>query len=235
MIMQAAAAIYSLGVTAAWLLADAWNHAEIAASIAAAVIALAALGFSLYEGRATRKHNRLSVKPFLVDVIRISPAHTRMCLIVKNNGLGPAIIRQWSLLVDGKPYKELGITQWQQLTQHLGLSGAVNYSYFEPYHALATGDFEELVGMEVKSYSQDSADLFRAALRRLTVIMVYESMYQETFRFEFQGDQHFCQKKGPEPSPSNASESKKEVGAGVPAGVAATDTRDQNWAHFDRV
>ncbi len=160
---------------------------ELTVNIAATTIALAALGLSIYEGRLSRHHDRLSVRPLLDASLRMSPAFERFSLMVVNNGLGPAVVKKWTLLLDKKPYREQGIENWEQLTEKLGLAGPVNYGYFKPGSILATGQCEELVGYPVGAYSKERADQFRAALVRLTICLQYESMYEEKFTFEFDG------------------------------------------------
>lgn len=97
------------------------SDVELFTLVATALIALVALGLSIYEGWESRRHNRLSVRPFLTEAVRMSPAHERMCLVLKNNGLGPAVVKKWTLHVDGKPCEELGLKTWEQLTAHLCL------------------------------------------------------------------------------------------------------------------
>jgi hypothetical protein len=167
------------------------DSVNLIVSAAATVIALAALGLSVYEAMLSRRHARLSVRPLLDSELHVSSARDRFCLVVTNNGLGPAIIKKWQLLVDGKPYRDLGITRWEQLTAHLKLSQSVSYSYFEPNSILAPEESEELIGYAVAVYSQEEADRFREAIRHLAIIIDYESMYREPFSFEFRGSEYF--------------------------------------------
>jgi hypothetical protein len=167
------------------------DSANLIVSAAATVIALAALGLSVYEAMLSRQHDRLSVRPLLDSELHVSSARERFCLVVINNGLGPAIIKKWQLLVDGKPYRDLGITRWEQLTAHLKLSQPVSYSYFEPNSILAPEESEELIGYTVAVYSQEEANRFREAIRRLAIVIEYESMYGESFNFEFLGSKYF--------------------------------------------
>ena len=167
------------------------DSANLVVSAAATVIALAALGLSVYQAMLSRQHARLSVRPLLDSELHVSAARERFCLIVTNNGLGPAVIKRWQLLVDGKPYRDLGITRWEQLTDHLKLSKPVSYSYFEPNSVLAPEESEELIGYAVTVYSREEADRFREAIRRLTIVIEYESMYREAFTFEFRGSEYF--------------------------------------------
>lgn len=67
------------------------------------VIATLGFGVALYQSYATRKHNRLLVKPHLVitspiSSIRLEGYYT-FTLMVKNSGLGPALIENFSISI----------------------------------------------------------------------------------------------------------------------------------------
>jgi hypothetical protein len=163
------------------------DRVKLVVSVCGAVTASAALGLSIYMGYQTRRHNRLSVRPFLDDSLRISPAHTRISLSITNRGLGPAIVKRWTLLVDGQPYQKLGITDWATLTEYLKLTDKVTYGYFMPHNIIAKDQTEELVGTETGAYSAERARLYRNAFRRLTITLEYESFYGDYFTYRFEG------------------------------------------------
>lgn len=80
---------------------------EAAISLAAAFIALCALGATLWQSALTRKHNRLSVRPALVVTTHEEEQEladerlVHLIVTLHNNGLGPAIIDSVALL-DGE-------------------------------------------------------------------------------------------------------------------------------------
>ena len=53
---------------------------EVAIALSSAVIALSALGISVYQSIETRKHNRLSVIPILDDETRFTENDARIGL-----------------------------------------------------------------------------------------------------------------------------------------------------------
>lgn len=162
---------------------------DTCASVSAAVIALAALVLSIREGRQSRNHDRLSVRPYLDSDINISPAYDRIQVTLSNQGIGPAILSEWSLLVDGKTCEELGITRWEQLTTRLNLKDLVNYEYITDGTIMAPGKTMELFGVPTGQYSTERATLYRDAIRRLTIKIKYQSIYQEeAFTYLFEGD-----------------------------------------------
>lgn len=89
----------------------------------AVVIALASLVVTIWEGVQGRKHNRLSLLPCLrIDRLILSP-YSQPTICLTSTGVGPAVIRHFSVTVDGKEVegedprpvinaaKKLGITQ----------------------------------------------------------------------------------------------------------------------------
>jgi len=74
-------------------------------AVCATVIALVSLAVSVNEGRATRRHNRLSVRPLLQFQQTWQPGK-RSGLKLTNSGLGPAVIVRTVLSVDGNSLGE---------------------------------------------------------------------------------------------------------------------------------
>jgi len=73
------------------------------------IVALVALGLALWQFCVLRKHNRLSVRPYLTAGYNADPADTSLDkgigaikVEVINNGIGPAIINDCFIEIDGK-------------------------------------------------------------------------------------------------------------------------------------
>ena len=165
---------------------------DTAAAVTSAFVAGLALFLSISDGLASRRHARLSVKPMLTEDVRIAPNVDRIGVYVRNAGLGPACIRSWTLLVDGKPYGEIGINNWEELTTYLGINERVTYGYFLDGGAIVVGESVEMFGISAEGYTPAKAKMLRKALRRLTIRLKYQSMYEnEKYMFEFIGDRYF--------------------------------------------
>lgn len=171
------------------------EYFDTIAAIASTIIAGAALWFSITESRAARRHDRLSVQPILADDVLIDPSAPRLGLFLKNTGLGPAKVIHWSLQVDDRPYRELGISNWSELSRHLGFAGdEIVYGYFVPDQVLPANESAELFSLDNQSYSAERARKIRQALRRLTITIKYQSIYKdETQVYEFRGTDYFRQ------------------------------------------
>ena len=76
-------------------------------AICGVVIAVASLGVSAYVAWATRRHNRLSVRP-LLGLTTAFPVGGTAGLRLTNSGLGPARIIGSQLAVAGVVYEDIG-------------------------------------------------------------------------------------------------------------------------------
>src|SRR5580704_10007812 len=80
-------------------------NASVVVAICATFIAVLSLVVSVYEARATRRHNRISVRPFLELRVGLSQGDTAGLQLI-NAGLGPAAITRTMLTLDGEPLGE---------------------------------------------------------------------------------------------------------------------------------
>ena len=147
--------------------------ANIIVAACAAVIALAALGVSVYEARATRKHNRYSVRPKL-KLTTTFPVGKKAGLILSNSGLGPADVTASSLSLDGV---ELGAFD-ERTVNKVRDSLSVRPSAFTlgGQNFLKT-DFDRFL-LSVEPYDRKQHQEFYELIRhRLRVEIWYDSLY----------------------------------------------------------
>lgn len=147
--------------------------AETVTAICAVVIAVASLVVSVYQTRAMRQHNRHSVRPIL-QLHRGWPAGGRAGIRLINSGLGPAIIVDSTLTVDGEAVGSWNAPSVDRLRERLAmLPSAVT---FNEHEVIAT-DSEQYL-LSVPSYEpQNHAELEDLINRRLTLKIRYESLY----------------------------------------------------------
>ena len=79
--------------------------ADVVVATCATVIAVLSLIVSIYEARATRRHDRISVRPFLELRVGLSQGRKAGLQLI-NSGLGPAAITGTLLVLDGEPLGE---------------------------------------------------------------------------------------------------------------------------------
>jgi hypothetical protein len=162
---------------------------EMWISLASAVVALCALGVTFWQTHAVRKHNRLSVKPFLATT---EGTHTqdnngKVSFEIQNCGVGPALIKSFALW-DGD--NEICINNRTAYENHLDkiTSGFkdVSMSCFVPGFALPTGSKHTLLEF---SYNKNQDILF---VHKLNVVIEYQSIYQdEVFTYDSRKDRQF--------------------------------------------
>jgi len=76
---------------------------EAIAGFSSVIIAVCALGLTFWQAKITRRHNKLSVTPHLTTWTQSEQVTGRYSVEILNNGIGPALIKSFSVQVDGQP------------------------------------------------------------------------------------------------------------------------------------
>jgi hypothetical protein len=169
------------------------KRTEIAIEIAALVIALSAIGVTVWQGVEQRSHNRLSVKPALIfDTDEIADG-TKVAITLKNSGTGPAIIKQFVIHVDDTPMPEKDNGMWIAAEKLLNLSDP-KFKYHD-YHyvsgdVISINENQVIIGMERETYYKlsDSDKVFwKQAIPRIKILVKYTSIYDEEFNAIYPG------------------------------------------------
>ena len=146
------------------------------------LIAVCALILTVIQSIQNRKHNRLSVKPILeVNHHRL---FTERSIVIKNVGLGPAVINKCNLLIDGIE-REITENIWDEFLSTINLPklkfqfySIAGHTTFEP------GQMEKLLYINCSSLSNDILDEIDLNLKRISFIIKYRSVYNEKFEIE---------------------------------------------------
>ena len=141
-------------------------NASIVVAICATVIAVLSLAVTVYETWATRRHDRISVRPFLELRIGLRQGRTAGLQLI-NSGLGPAVITKTVLTLDGTSLGEFSEATVNVLRGKLLIRPAAvtfrktilatDYDQFllsvEPFDRTEHAEFADLVkhrlGMEI--------------------------------------------------------------------------------------
>jgi hypothetical protein len=146
--------------------------ASVAVAICATVIAVVSLAVSVYEARATRRHNRISVRPFLE--LRVGLSQGRMAgLQLINAGLGPAAITRTVLTLDGEPLGEFSEASVNMLRGKLSVRpAAVTFR-----RTILAADYDQFL-LSVDSFDRtEHAEFADLLMHRLGMEIHYESLY----------------------------------------------------------
>lgn len=151
---------------------------------AAFVVSLVAISLTIWEGIATRRHNRLSVRPYIISrkTRDWSPKGMRYRYVLSNTGLGPAIVRELSLTVKGE--KVTGEDPAAEVVKRCcgaaGLKYEVNSSSEpSPGYCLKPGEDYLLAEVFFPGLLREKEEELAKTLDPTGIRFVVESMYGE--------------------------------------------------------
>lgn len=151
------------------------------------ILSICAISLTAYQASATRRHNRLSVQPRVDWQVKVDLRGSATYKLV-NKGFGPAMLREITLLVDGKAVGPDGVVTCQRISALLGRDGPD----WETRCLEVEGDYILRAGEDVLVYESRLKDgapalntpLDRRDYMRVTVKGRYCSFYEDCFRLE---------------------------------------------------
>lgn len=160
-------------------------------AIAAFMVSVCALGLTIWQGLLTRRHNRLSVRPYVVSSWHRRAENDGVYFTYEllNVGLGPAVINEFTLTAkDFKPTPGGGLIE--ELVAHAFRGSTVQYVLKR--HGLPSRGYclkagEVYVVGELYlprvSLGHEAVRTADAILRSLELTVSYSSFYGERFVF----------------------------------------------------
>jgi hypothetical protein len=100
-------------------------EAEIWIGISSVVIALCALVFTIWQGLQAREYSRISAMPHLDTWTHTEEENRIFSVLLINNGLGPAVIKDFDFVLDGECVGGASEEQIERLVSQV----IPNYSY----------------------------------------------------------------------------------------------------------
>lgn len=163
-------------------------NASIVVAVCATVIAVLSFAVAVYQAWATRRHDRISVRPYLELRVPLQQGRTAGLKLI-NTGLGPATITRAFLTLDGESLGEFGETSVNMLRSKLSVRPhAVTFR-----KTILATDYDEFL-LSVDDFDRtkhaEFADLIR---HRLGMEIHYESLY---------GGEDYKAERKPHPGPS---------------------------------
>jgi hypothetical protein len=153
---------------------------------------------SIRQHRATKVHNRISVRPYINMVHEKTSEHSKLenswigviKVIVINNGTGPALVESFDLYVDQKKVETTEKEKWgTAMTMLLGLT-----SDKEPPKFMGYGLFELTKGYCIPAgasitlftlrHSMHMKEEIHTALERSRAVLVYKSFYGDDWTYD---------------------------------------------------
>ncbi len=156
---------------------------QIIIGISSVVIAICAIVVSIWHGVQTRKHNKLSCKPHLTTWVHRGVDKSYYSVDLINNGLGPALIENFTVKVDGEVIpgeREEPIEKALEL-----LFPGLNYhklykAFLAKGYSMAAKDKRTIVAIQFSSPLPDP-EFVENALNRGDIEVAYKSFYEEPF------------------------------------------------------
>lgn len=159
---------------------------QIITGVATSVIALCALIYSIYQGKQSREHHRLSVRPKLTTWAH-SQEHAKGMYAIDliNNGLGPALIKKFSIMLDGVKVPGNGIEQIDRAMNILFPGDKylyeLEYKHMGEDYAMGAKEVCQIVKIEFKGEEFPAKVHVKNKLARADLEIEYESFYGEKF------------------------------------------------------
>ncbi len=152
-------------------------------AISTIFIACVAVGISIWQGYETRRHNRLSAKPFLGIRFSISEKKPLMGVWIENNGFGPAIIKEFIVYLDGQPTKVNSYEAAKKVYQAAKIYDK-SKSFWSPMKSavLKLGGRINIISYPKENWTTEGIEKFKERLSHLGFKFIYESIYEEEFK-----------------------------------------------------
>ncbi len=159
---------------------------QVISGISTTIIALCALALSIWQGMQTRRHQRLSFRPHLTTCSETDIANGSYLIELINNGIGPALIEEFLVKVDGKVISGRGADLIEKVLKILfpKLHYKSSQGYVAKDHSMAAKDKLTIVKIEfLEPYP--SLEVMDRAYSRVSFQITYKSFYGEQFHFHF--------------------------------------------------
>lgn len=156
---------------------------ETIAGLSSAVIALCALGLTVWQAKISRQHNRLSVTPHLTTWSHRDSANNRYSVELLNNGIGPALIESFHIQVAGQPIAGEGLESIEKALKILfpQYQYVSAQSYVAKGYMMAEKEVRNLVTITFQGEKMPSPEEVENEIKRTRLLITYKSIYKDDF------------------------------------------------------
>lgn len=167
---------------------------KIKTDISALVVAIIALGFSIWQGNRQIEHNHVSVEPRFTSYFSNNGKEDQWGIYIFNNGMGTGFVKKLTVLVDGKDVPDHEFGKFYSAAKVLGLN-VFCFLYGGPRENDSFQVGEEIFLIEAqpknqplvpKSCAKDRLLLKKYQRERLNYILHVESIYGDEFKYRTQ-------------------------------------------------
>ena len=172
--------------------------AERISSYVPILISVLAIAVSISSAYETRKHDRLGVKPYVHFDTKGAHTDNEVGLFIENTGLGPAIMSNFTVYLDGKKMGKGSQIVWELVETRLSelystSSKWPHYRWFDDGYVLKAGESKDVFSSAPADLTNFDAfnELFS---QRLFVSVRVCSLYDECYDV-CSGGEHRCEDK----------------------------------------
>lgn len=157
---------------------------------AAEIIALCALVFTAYQLSVTRKHNKLMVKPHLCLSTNTYADDDgfEFEALIKNNGIGPAVIKKYKLFLDKKELSNTELDSLESIVRNQLQRAVTGFGFIKlnvDYVISEKGE-ELFLNFTVPTNLNTSLEELKKSIDKFDVYIEYQSIYGQTYTFDSQ-------------------------------------------------
>jgi hypothetical protein len=157
----------------------AWTNSDTIATTSA-LIALLVLGATFWGAYLQRRHNVLSLRPF-IDITCFFFTNESVRFEMKNGGVGPAFIKNIYIKIDGVRYEVRSVEDYETVVKKLGAEiGGSETEFYVPHGNGALVSGESLVILKFNESSK-MAKAFKAAIPRIGIEVKYGCAYENEY------------------------------------------------------
>lgn len=167
---------------------------ELLISVCAIIVAIFAFITSVCQAYFTRRHNKLSVKPILSVEFNLAYKNDDdFGISLKNNGIGPAILKDLKVFVEGKLASNFSRDNWEKVFELIQIpknwEPLISCTTIKPDYSISAGDKKQLLKINKKGLETNTLEDMRNFLKKLKIQITYESIYGEQWKDEQDGSE----------------------------------------------
>ena len=150
-------------------------------TIAASVVAIAALFTAVVHTRSLRQHHRLTVVPHLYLHRELSMDRPNILITLSNTGLGPAVLDSYSVYVDKEVTPIRAATDWYPIMASLDIRFEnINAAVLEKGDMIGAGQQLPLLTVDLSAGENNFHEL-QKVVGRIRIKVKYASVYGDRY------------------------------------------------------
>ena len=163
---------------------------QVVTGIATTAIALCALVFTIWQGIQARRHNVLSFRPHLTTWTHNNTDKGFFAVELLNNGLGPALIEEFLVKVDGRVISGQGTEPIEKglKISFPNLEYTSHHGYVGKGYSMAAKERVTIAAIQFIKQPFPSSEFVAHAFNRASLEITYKSFYEERFHFSTQDE-----------------------------------------------